>query len=47
MNHSNLVFQVAKWLEREHSCPLVFQEPKTISGEVPDVIGFFDVCIKW
>jgi len=42
MNHSNLVFQAAKWLEREHQCPLVFQEPKAIAGEIPDVIGFFD-----
>ena len=42
MTHQELVFLAARWLEREHSCPLVFQEPKTISGEVPDVIGFFD-----
>jgi hypothetical protein len=42
MTHQELVFLSAKWLERDHQCPLVFQEVKTVAGEIPDVIGFFD-----
>ena len=42
MTHKELVYEAARWLKREHRCPLVLQETGALSGEIPDVIGFFD-----
>jgi len=42
MTHSELVFLSAKWLQDNQRCPVVLLEPKVVTGEIPDVVGFFD-----